>query len=270
RPCMRTSPPPARGRILEVDERSPGSPPGRPPLRLYDRRRARRRRHEPRLRSSRDGARPPDRGQSPRAGARGGGQHRSLPPRDPPRRLTPAPAHRAAAPRRPDRRPPLLYDAFDRGRVLARDAPAPLASLVMRCLQKQPRDRPSSAREVLAELEALATPPAALAALRLRPWGGAWFRMAAAGLTFVALAVIGYFVVPRGLRATLMTLLQRPAAKLEPRRIVVAPFDNETGDSSLAMLGNMAADWITQGLMRAGVADVVDARTALLTSRVVE
>jgi hypothetical protein len=40
-----------------------------------------------------------------------------------------------------------------------------------------------------------------------------------------------------------------PAA-LGDRRVVVAPFENRTGDPSLDPLGAMARDWIAQGLSR--------------------
>ena len=48
-----------------------------------------------------------------------------------------------------------------------------------------------------------------------------------------------------------------------PHRVVVAAFENQTGDATLAPLGNMAADWITQGLIETGIVEVVDAPTAL-------
>lgn len=44
---------------------------------------------------------------------------------------------------------------------------------------------------------------------------------------------------------------------LEPRRIVVIPFENQTGDAALAPVGRIAADWILQGLARADVVEVV-------------
>jgi serine/threonine-protein kinase len=44
---------------------------------------------------------------------------------------------------------------------------------------------------------------------------------------------------------------------LDPDRVVVAPFANETGDPGLDPLGRMAADWITQGITQRGLAEVV-------------
>lgn len=37
---------------------------------------------------------------------------------------------------------------------------------------------------------------------------------------------------------------------LDPRHVVVAPFENRTGEPSLDPVGSMAADWITQGIQR--------------------
>jgi len=51
--------------------------------------------------------------------------------------------------------------------------------------------------------------------------------------------------------------------KLDPKRVVVARFENRTGDSTLDLLGDMAADWITRGLVQTGLVEVADARIAL-------
>jgi tRNA A-37 threonylcarbamoyl transferase component Bud32/TolB-like protein len=48
-----------------------------------------------------------------------------------------------------------------------------------------------------------------------------------------------------------------------PERVVVAVFENQTGDPGLAHLGPMASDWITQGLAQTGLLDVVVARAGL-------
>ncbi len=45
-------------------------------------------------------------------------------------------------------------------------------------------------------------------------------------------------------------------------RIVVAVFENQTGDSSLDPFGRMAADWVTQGISQIDVIDVVPASAA--------
>jgi DNA-binding SARP family transcriptional activator/TolB-like protein len=52
-------------------------------------------------------------------------------------------------------------------------------------------------------------------------------------------------------------------SRLEERRIVVAVFENRTGDPELDPLGRMAADWVTQGLDQIDVVDVVPSTTGL-------
>ena len=53
---------------------------------------------------------------------------------------------------------------------------------------------------------------------------------------------------------------------LEPKRVAITVFENETGDSSLASLGLMASDWVSRGLMRTALVDVLDVGT-LYTQR---
>ncbi len=48
-----------------------------------------------------------------------------------------------------------------------------------------------------------------------------------------------------------------------PERVVVAVFENQTGDPNLAHLGPMSSDWITQGLSQTGLLEVVVARGGL-------
>jgi DNA-binding SARP family transcriptional activator/tetratricopeptide (TPR) repeat protein/TolB-like protein len=57
------------------------------------------------------------------------------------------------------------------------------------------------------------------------------------------------------------------AAIVVPSRVVVAPLENRTGNPSLEAVGSMVAEWITQGLLRTGLVQVVDARTMLETAR---
>jgi DNA-binding SARP family transcriptional activator len=79
------------------------------------------------------------------------------------------------------------------------------------------------------------------------------------GIAAVALVVAGYWFV-RDRR-------QAHAAVVVPSRVVVAPLENRTGDSTLAPVGSMVAEWVTQGLLRTGLVQVVDARTMLETAR---
>jgi DNA-binding SARP family transcriptional activator/tetratricopeptide (TPR) repeat protein/TolB-like protein len=57
------------------------------------------------------------------------------------------------------------------------------------------------------------------------------------------------------------------AGVVVPSRVVVAPLENRTGNPALEAVGSMVAEWVTQGLLRTGLVQVVDARTMLETAR---
>jgi DNA-binding SARP family transcriptional activator/TolB-like protein len=79
------------------------------------------------------------------------------------------------------------------------------------------------------------------------------------------IAVVGAIAV---LGVTGLGYLALPGSRgpdLEPRRVAVMPFDNRTGDPSLAPVSNMAADWIVQGLVGRGALEVVPITAALHT-----
>ncbi|MFL5494061.1 MAG: AAA family ATPase, partial [Gemmatimonadales bacterium] len=97
------------------------------------------------------------------------------------------------------------------------------------------------------------------------PWKSAIAALLAAG----AAVVLGLWTLGPERRATLATLVTRPSATLVPNRIVVAPLANRTGDSTLAPIGDMAADWIARGLTQTAQFQVVDPRTAWLTAKLV-
>ena len=156
------------------------------------------------------------------------------------------------------------------------DVPPQVAQVVASCLEKDPDARPESASAIVQALQAAHTPGGTtISGIRpLEPPRRRRFtrwQLAAGALALLLLLGAGAMTfVPRSSRAALFTILTRGPARLDPGRVLVAPFENETGDSSLAFLGNMTADWISQGLARTGTVDVVDARTAAITSKVVE
>jgi serine/threonine-protein kinase len=47
-------------------------------------------------------------------------------------------------------------------------------------------------------------------------------------------------------------------AELNPNRAVIAPLDNRTGDTTLAALGQLAAEWITRDLAQTGLLEIAD------------
>ncbi len=76
------------------------------------------------------------------------------------------------------------------------------------------------------------------------------------GLIFGAALVIGLGIV--------WAFGDREAGpQLDAQRVVVAVFDNQTGDPTLDPLGRMAADWVTERLGQIEVVDVVPSATGL-------
>src|SRR5256884_295144 len=65
----------------------------------------------------------------------------------------------------------------------------------------------------------------------------------------------GGAVVVLGVLGVMPLVQRRPA--LDPRRVVVAGFEDLSGDPRLAPLGHIAADWITQALAQSAAVEVV-------------
>jgi tetratricopeptide (TPR) repeat protein/TolB-like protein len=57
-----------------------------------------------------------------------------------------------------------------------------------------------------------------------------------------------------------------PSDDAGPPRVVVAAFENQTGDATLAPIGPMTADWITQGLSQTGLVEVLGNLSAMASS----
>jgi DNA-binding SARP family transcriptional activator/TolB-like protein len=104
------------------------------------------------------------------------------------------------------------------------------------------------------EAEPAAPPRAAVALSRRR----AGWRALVGGVAAVA-AVAAAISVPSA----------RPDASPTdlPRRVVVAPFANETGDTALAHVGRIAADWVAQGIATTGLVQVVPTSSAFAAGR---
>lgn len=128
------------------------------------------------------------------------------------------------------------------------DVPRSLVALIDACVALDPFERPDSAAALAAALDDhLATP-----AKRSR-----WHRwpMVAASLLLLAAAFVAWRRTP----------VATPGPQLVGP-IAVAPFDDETADSSLGGWGRLAGDWITQGLHEAGLLTVVPWQSSLIAA----
>jgi serine/threonine-protein kinase len=155
------------------------------------------------------------------------------------------------------------------------DVPASLADALARALVSDPEGRLASAaalREALDHVEGgtTARPEFTRKALPAR-------RATRIALAVGVVAAVGLLavLVPRYTGRPAVTSGQRaapadaeaaiPGEATTPRTpvTVVAPFVNRTGNAALTPLGDMVADWVSQGLTRTGLVQVVDARAAL-------
>ena len=113
---------------------------------------------------------------------------------------------------------------------------------IARALAAEPDDRFASVDEFVAGLrDTVSRRPG----LRLRLPRVGWKAALLGGATAAALGTAG------------VVLLGKRAPVLDPRRVVVARFEDLSGDPTLAPLGHIAADWLTQALARRGGLEVV-------------
>jgi serine/threonine-protein kinase len=144
------------------------------------------------------------------------------------------------------------------------EVPPALAALVMRLLAKRPEDRCQSAAEVVRTLDTLATPSSGMAAVsgtgRRRPTRATAGALAAGLLLLTGVGALAWSRRP-ALAGAHTAAAPDATARYVERRVAVAPFENQTGDSALGSLGRLTGDWITQGLAEAGFAEVVDPET---------
>ena len=124
-------------------------------------------------------------------------------------------------------------------RQVASSVPAPLADLVDGMLAADPANRPQSAEQVLARLEPLLTPSSAG---RLVSSQATWLKRGVAVLSLIGAGVSIQYLF---------------ADRLDPDRVVVSTFTNETGDPSLDPFGHQASDWIRDALAEAGHIKVI-------------
>jgi TolB-like protein/tetratricopeptide (TPR) repeat protein len=139
--------------------------------------------------------------------------------------------------------------------------PPALEQLVMKCLEKKAADRWQSAEELLPQLEALATPSGGITPTGTMPVDRVvkrrWMMVGS------AVGVVAVFA----LMAAIAALPRGNGRALDPNRVLVVPFTDQSGLREAQALGRMAQDYIIQILTEAQFAEVVDPLTALVVSQ---
>jgi TolB-like protein len=138
------------------------------------------------------------------------------------------------------------------------NAPPALQGIVDRCLEKSPELRFSSAHDLALALGtvSLTGPTAPTAPM---PRAGQWLRRP----WLIGTAGVGLLAVAAGLLVWAPWRRTAPAASLDPKRIVVAIFENRTGDASLDPLGRQAAESIIGELSKVTTVNVSPSSTIL-------
>ena len=139
-------------------------------------------------------------------------------------------------------------------RTVRRTVPIAVEQAIMRALAKIPADRFATARD-FADALATSEPPLETY-LEPPPRSPAPpHRRHAAFAVLGALAVTTLIV----LGVSRIWRTRESMAALDPRRVLVAPFANNTGDAALATLGTVAADRVASGLVEIQQVQMVDA-----------
>ena len=131
--------------------------------------------------------------------------------------------------------------------------PAPLAQLVMRCLEKKPADRPQTAGELVPVLEACASSSGGMTPSHTQPVP-TLSRKHRGARRFVVVA--GVVVAATAAGAVLMSPRLRGFAA-NPKIVSVQAFENRTGDARFTALGLNLAERVTRGLSETGVVELV-------------
>ena len=174
----------------------------------------------------------------------------------------------AAAVRRPDAAPRVLAAHLGQAPPpitdRRQDTPDSLGRIVMRCLAKDPSERPAGADDLLRELEAVATPGAGRIGAMPVPRQGLSMRRIAIAVGVVALLAVATVALRyRGARAA-ATGTERD------RSIAVLPLANLGGDASDNSFGIGLAEEMTRALAKAGVRVIGRSSAGALKARGLE
>jgi serine/threonine-protein kinase len=123
------------------------------------------------------------------------------------------------------------------------DVPRNLATIIMRCLEKDPNDRPATAAEVLTSLESVSTSDLSVSS-RPASAGFSGHRMAIAAAAILVVIATG---------AAVMKYYSPAATTPMDRSVAVLPLANLSGDKSNDYFGEGLAEEINGALSKAGL-----------------
>jgi serine/threonine-protein kinase len=155
------------------------------------------------------------------------------------------------------------YDAFARRyrEELALDPEPATRAIVTRARTEEPEAEVSPSARTVDDSNGAYTLISLPSALREdsspsevdRSWLRRRWRIAAVSMGVAAVAAM-LLIAQRGSEPTSADSAEPVAPGLDPRRIVLLPFENRSGDATLDPVGRMTADWVAQGLVRTGLA----------------
>src|SRR3989475_4234054 len=146
---------------------------------------------------------------------------------------------------------PATLEAVLRRRGVSSGTARRLRAVMSRALASSAAERFAAAEDLIAALRDVGVGRPAGGLLGLRRLRG----LRLPRISRTAALVGGGAVVVLGVLGAMLLAQRRPA--LDPRRVVVAGFEDLSGDPQLAPLGHIAADWITQALAQSGSVEVV-------------
>jgi serine/threonine protein kinase/tetratricopeptide (TPR) repeat protein len=142
--------------------------------------------------------------------------------------------------------------------------PSELSQVILKCLEKDKEKRYQSADDVRSELIRIekGIPAAEKVVPKRKP-----ITSKEITVTFSLKKLLIPTVVVLAAAAIVYVLFRGRGLDVDSNRVVVAVFENMTGDESLDSIGSIAADWITHGLSQTGLVEVVPKMTALMSSQ---
>ncbi len=143
--------------------------------------------------------------------------------------------------------------------------PEDLCRVILKCLEKDKVNRYQSAADMRSELIRIekGIPTSEKVVPKRKP-----ITSREITVTFrLRKLLIPAVIVLVAAAAIIFFLSRSRGLDVDPDRVVVAVFENMTGDESLDSIGSIAADWITHGLSQTGLVEVVPKMTALMSSQ---